>query len=69
MKWGENGLPEDHDSRRMKGNINNLQKVLLHDERESDTLTARESAFLRQAISNYGRCARIRHDVTWMSLL
>ena len=55
VKWGEDGLPEDRDSRRLKANIISLQKVLLHDERESDLLTAREDAFLRQAISNYGR--------------
>ena len=69
VKWGENGLPEDHDSRRLKGNINNLQKVLLHDERESDMLVAREDAFLRQAIANYGRCADMpcMQSMTWIS--
>lgn len=56
VKRGANNVPEDQDSRRLLGNIRNLEKLLQHDEEESRSLMAREAAFLQQAIDNYGRC-------------
>lgn len=63
VKRAANGALEDPDSRRLQGHINQLKRLLQHDEEETSSLVARESAFLRQAVDNYGRCALLS---TWL---
>ncbi len=56
VKRGHGGVLDDKESRALWGHVMQLERLLHHDEEEASSLVAREAAFLRQAIDNYGRC-------------